>query len=431
MPQEVFEILINILETFLMVGFITLYLGRKYQGAKCVFGFCTAWVVCFSLLVIVNYATFFDTYQAYIALFLYFLYALLFLRGDWMQKLWAAVITQAIASMVSIMSIGTFILIGYDPMDLIMVYNSTRIILMLTVQLLIFICFLLALRFRYTKPMEKRLWFALSIIPWVSVASLSTLMELAILFPEYQKRVFLSMLCILVANVMTYYFFVVISKGHEARLKLQILEQQNENAKKEMESSRAFVEEMRRVRHDIKNQLLTIKRYLDENKTEEASAYVERLSGEYLPKRQDLIATESMAFDAVVNAKATLCYPQGIDLVVRVEPETVQDMDDVDIGVLFGNLLDNAIEAAKESKEKRIFLDIQPKAQYVSIIIRNSIDESVLDNNPALASSKPNPDLHGVGLKSVRALVKKYNGMIQFFEENNEFCCHVLLEKKE
>lgn len=431
MPQVVFELLINILETFMMVGFITLYLRPKYQGAKEAFGFWIALTVCFTEITIVNYITILETYGTYISLALYFVYALFFLCGDWAKKLWAAVITQATITMIAIVTnIGICTLIGYNTIDLISIYNSTRVIAVLIVQVLNMIAFLMLLRFRHIKLRQKRLWLALSIIPWVSIASLSTLLELSLEFPQYQRKILLSMLCIIIANVMTYYFFVVISKGHEAQLELQMLEQQNENVKREMESSRAFVAEMRQVRHDIKNQLLTIQQYLDENKVAEARSYVERLSGEYLPMRQSLVVTESVAFDAIVNAKAALCSPQGIDMVVRADSEAVQKIDDVDVGILFGNLLDNAIEAAKNSQEKRIYLEVGQKEEYISILIRNSIDASVLDKNPSLATTKKNSDLHGVGLKSVRRLVEEKNGMIQFFEENNEFCCHILLEKK-
>ena len=431
MPQVVFENIVNIIEAFTAIVFITLYLGRKYQGARSFFGFIIAFVVSFAEITIVNYVTIFETYEAYLSLIIYFLYALLFLCGDWTQKLWSAVVTQATVSMISLVTnIGICTFIDYNPIDVITIYNSTRIGIVLIAQSLHIAAFLLLLRFRYIKPLQKRLWIALSIIPWVSVASLSTLMELSLEFPEYQKRILLSMLCIIIANVMTYYFFVVISKGHEARLELQMLEQQNENVKREMESSRAFVAEMRQVRHDIKNQLLTIQRYLDENKVTEASEYVKRLSGEYLPMRQSLVVTENVAFDAIVNAKAALCQPQGIDFIVRVKPEIVQKIDSVDVGILFGNLLDNAIEAAKNSKGKRIYMEVDQKEAYISIIVRNSIDASVLEKNPSLMTTKKNPDIHGVGLKSVHRLVEEHDGMIQFFEENNEFCCHILLKKK-
>ena len=91
--------------------------------------------------------------------------------------------------------------------------------------------------------------------------------------------------------------------------------------------------------------------------------------------------------------------------------------------------MDNAIEAAEKSAKKRVCLDVRNKGEYLSVCITNSIDESVLDKNRELKTTKENKKLHGLGLKSVKAVVDKYNGMIQFFEENGEFCCHLLLLK--
>ena len=105
----------------------------------------------------------------------------------------------------------------------------------------------------------------------------------------------------------------------------------------------------------------------------------------------------------------------------------LKDFDAIDTGILFGNLLDNAIEAAQETDSRRITVDVNQKGHYLSVLVTNSIKTSVLKTNAELQTSKTDKLLHGIGVKSVKALVEKYDGMIDFFEKNGEFCCHIML----
>ena len=430
MPEWLFELLINMEECLVVVGFLTLYLGPKYRGWKAGAAFFAGWLASLTEICIVNYLIFFDSLETYVSLFLFFVYALLFLQGNWAQKLWGAVLTQATVTTINLLGIiGFCTATGYDPVRLVSVYNPTRVMVVLLVQVMHIPAYLLLLKFRRIAPMQKRLWVALSVIPWVSVASLSTLVELSIEFPQYQKRILMSMLCILVANVMTYYFLIVISRGHEDHLKVELLEQESENRQKEMESASAFLEEMRRVRHDMKNQLLIIKGHLADNQPEEAVTYIDRLIGEFLPGEFVAVNTGTPAFDALINAKAALARQKGINLVIRANPSAAESMADIDRMALLGNLLDNALEAAEKSEEKSITLSVDEKERYASVLIKNSIDQSVLQENPELVTTKGDSSRHGIGLKSAHMMAEKQEGMLQFYEEDGAFCAHVLLPK--
>ena len=116
---------------------------------------------------------------------------------------------------------------------------------------------------------------------------------------------------------------------------------------------------------------------------------------------------------------------------VNIKQDTNISIPPVEIAVLFGNLLDNAIDAAKDTSEKRIALNIQKNAIYLIILVSNSIKSSVLKSNKNLETSKPDKELHGIGIKSIKNIVKKHNGMIQFYEEENEFCCHIMIDTTE
>ena len=220
-----------------------------------------------------------------------------------------------------------------------------------------------------------------------------------------------------------------INKDAQARLRIKILEQQNSNAFKSIKDAEIYVNEMRSVKHNIENQLITIYNYIDKNKNDEAKVYINTLTKEYLPGINCLIQSGNDAFDAIVGMKKTMCENDGIDFTININSKALRLLNIVDTGVLFGNLIDNAIEAAEKSKDKKIVLEISEKGEYLSILLSNSIDESVLESNANLETTKTDKEHHGIGVKNIKGVVVKYDGMIQYYEENSMFLCHILLEQ--
>ena len=231
----------------------------------------------------------------------------------------------------------------------------------------------------------------------------------------------------MIADIVTYYFFTVMSKHYDAKLKIEMLEQQNENALKSMESSEAFVKEMRGVKHDIKNHLLMIQNYIEENQSDTAKEYISKLTEDYLPNIQKYVDTGNSAFDALVNSKMAICHQKNIHIDIKPQKNCMTKIDEADIVVLFGNLLDNAIEAAEKTVDKHIIIEFGIKAAYLSIVVSNTVIASVLRTNPNLETTKNDKYIHGIGLRSVHNIVEKYDGLIDFFEEDNYFGCHVML----
>ncbi|MBQ8301071.1 MAG: ATP-binding protein, partial [Clostridia bacterium] len=112
---------------------------------------------------------------------------------------------------------------------------------------------------------------------------------------------------------------------------------------------------------------------------------------------------------------------------INIEKNAVDILDAGDIVILFGNILDNAIEAAERTEKKIIILNIQKQGEYVSIYMENSFDGKF---DSALVTNKSNKQEHGFGLKNVRKIVDKYNGMIKCFSDADMFCCDILLKSQ-
>jgi len=167
---------------------------------------------------------------------------------------------------------------------------------------------------------------------------------------------------------------------------------------------------------------------LTENRQCDAQVYIDKIIDGQLAEKEKLVFTENEVLNAVVGTRLAICAKKEIQAEAKIT-HSLKNMSDEDISVLLGNLLDNAIEASENLTSKNLKLEIQPQGEYVSIFMTNSICSSVLANNPELSTTKHEKFLHGFGIKNIKNIVEKYNGMIDYFEEDNTFCCDILIEK--
>lgn len=180
----------------------------------------------------------------------------------------------------------------------------------------------------------------------------------------------------------------------------------------------------RLLKHDMKNHSLVILSYLEEGNVEAAKDYTSKLL-DNLNKMYTYINIGNSLMNYIINHKLSKAKEQGITIKAEIENLAFDYMDSVDFSALLNNLLDNAIEAAIQSREKKMEVIISNRKGFDSIIVKNSIDNFVLEKNPDLKSTK-SEEGHGFGLIQIRTITEKYQGMIDIFEENNLFIVQVV-----
>ena len=126
------------------------------------------------------------------------------------------------------------------------------------------------------------------------------------------------------------------------------------------------------------------------------------------------------------NSKLSICNEKGIE----VSSCIIGDFSNIDgfmISIILFNLLDNAIEASQKIIKRKIKVELKIKGEYFSCIIKNRIEQSVLQVNHDLKTDKADKKLHGFGIKHVEELVEKSDGLIEYFESAQYFCVHIML----
>ena len=168
---------------------------------------------------------------------------------------------------------------------------------------------------------------------------------------------------------------------------------------------------------------------IEENKSDEAAKYI-RENISIIKSVEPKLFTQNEIVNAVVNSKLSFASAMGIE-VSCFSTNDFSGVSNIDWCNLLSNMLDNAVEAClgiSEDIDRHIELTISKSDNTYTIIISNTIENSVLAYNPNLRSTKHNSENHGMGTKIIKDIVSKHNGTCLFYENNNEFNCKAILQ---
>jgi sensor histidine kinase regulating citrate/malate metabolism len=223
---------------------------------------------------------------------------------------------------------------------------------------------------------------------------------------------------------------IYIGKQNVDERNYSLMQKQVEIQKESIQALEQKYDETAKVRHDIKNYITVALTMTEQNKYAELQHFLEQLSNEKINSITTYINTKRSVMGAVLNSKLSKANKNNICMQCYILSE-FESISDMDIGILLANLLDNAIEACeKNQKTSEITVKTWTEAGYYFLEICNTVESEVLVNNPQLESNKDDIELHGVGLRSVRDIVNKYDGMMSFNQKGNIFHVYVSLEKK-
>ena len=212
--------------------------------------------------------------------------------------------------------------------------------------------------------------------------------------------------------------------------------------KEEMEQQKykelsAAVEKNRELVHDVKNHYLVIREYVRDGDYESLAGYIDGLHKDFV-RTDSWVYTGNFVLDLILGQKRLTAQGQGFSFELQASPLSGLPFSDREICSLFGNLLDNAIEACERARQRKeekaaaksapgsegipeIMVKIEQQNQMLFIEISNSTDEIPEQKERGFQSSKKDPSLHGYGLKSVERIVEDHDGVIRYDADGRSF----------
>lgn len=205
----------------------------------------------------------------------------------------------------------------------------------------------------------------------------------------------------------------------------QILEKETEYYYKQCEIVQNMWDGLRTFKHDITNQYICEKLMLEKGDYTSLRQQYENMIGT-LKYDEIYSKTGNIEIDAIINYKASVMVECGTKVNCDITIPKDLEFDNSDMIVIIGNLLDNALEAVKEVENKKVNIKIKYAKSNLIITISNTyVGKRKLLAEGEYITTKKDESSHGIGLKSVKNVLKKYNGKIFITEDKEIFIVKV------
>lgn len=277
-------------------------------------------------------------------------------------------------------------------------------------------------------------YFCLFSSPIASVFVMFTFINIgenATLPPSLDWMITLSAVFLLTANLLMFGINQYHQKKYMEFTEMQLLLQQESDSARYYEMLHLQNENQRILIHDMKKHLQSIALLNEDNQNEKIRAYIDQLM-----QSSDLLEFSKICDHKILNnilcRYKKVCNDLHIAFHADIRSNTTAFLSDSDVTSLFCNLLDNAVEASQRIKDSYIEISAAQREHTPFIIITmiNSCACNPFSPNGELISSKPDPQAHGFGIKSIEKIVHNYNGNMQMYYDGETFTFHTIIMLK-
>ena len=430
----IFELAVNIFQGALFVVFCNNFLGAKYGKKIDMISKLTAIAVMFAVISIQNYYVISFAYSEMILFCAVMIpYTLIFLKGKIYLRIAMPLFAYGICMCVSMgMSFFSSVIFNMQHSEMFgeqsLLYRIVMVVVINLVDVFVFYMIYRIFKGKISLKSSTDIVFFV-ILPVITIAVLFLTFSMATDESTSELyRLFLGLISVAMftITVLVLNAMVKVTKNNELKMQNMIMKKEQELYLNEIRNGSEYIREIAKIKHDMKNKVFCIGEMLSTDNIDEAKELCKAMSLE-LKNSAEAFNTDNIHLNSILNVSLRKAKSNGIDMVVTAQT-ILKNLDGLDLITVIGNLCDNAIEALQKQEKKQLRLLLAQRSGYYMIVVKNYINESVIVKNPRLSSNKNNPVLHGHGIENVRDVLKKYNGELRLYEEDEFFVVEALFE---
>ena len=194
------------------------------------------------------------------------------------------------------------------------------------------------------------------------------------------------------------------------------------------QQSQESIDMINRKYHDLKHQIAVLRAEIGTRQKLDSLDQIERDIRAYESQNR----TGNQVLDAILTGKSSYCLEHGIIFTCVADGSALDFLGVVEVSALFGNALDNAIEAVSKltaPEQRLIHLSVTRQKGFLRIKVENRCVDDLVVGEELPKTTKEDKGLHGYGLKSIRATVEQYGGSVTLRAENGWFTLGVLIPR--
>lgn len=209
----------------------------------------------------------------------------------------------------------------------------------------------------------------------------------------------------IVINLIIYSVYYQVIRLDNIQMEKRLLQEEYQHKLIYYNELEEHQQEIRKIRHDMKNRLFSILSAVSgqDRVEEQIHAIMEEINCS-----EQRLYCENPQINMLLNVKMQLAEEKGIRTALDIKVPPSLQMNPGDLGILAGNLLDNALEAAEKCPEDDRY--VRFCAYYYNQCLVFSCENSIAQPAVTSGTSKEDPFNHGIGLKSIDDIIKKYSG---------------------
>lgn len=352
------------------------------------------------------------------------LVSVLYYRISWIKRVFVSLSIWVIFGAAEILTLNIITLFFKITANDVINNSSYLVLGIVTSKVLGFaVCYAIRVKIRSKEFELKKVYWLLFLFLFLSSA-LATFLIYWLLYElkttDYNFIVMLSTIGLYAGTFLALYLYERSSQQNQIIREQEQFEQQMESQLKHMDEIVLKQNELRRVKHDMANQLIAIKSYLDNADISGGQQYVAGLTDQ-LQYISPSINTGNNALDAILSTKKSLAESKGIVFNIEIRISERLPLDAKDLCIIFGNALDNAIEACDrlpENAEKRIDLLLVQDAHSLFCTLSNT---APANSERRFTTSKTDTINHGFGLQNIRDALANYGAEPSIEQEGERF----------
>lgn len=215
----------------------------------------------------------------------------------------------------------------------------------------------------------------------------------------------------IIASIYIFIYYQILIKSNDKMNELQAEIRASEIDKNYLEILQHQNDELHMLSHDTKNHFITL---LNLDTKEDVDKYISEVIGD--KQQYNIIQrTNNKLLDLLLSKYNVLCKKTNVYLNIEVRTANLTYIPDADLSILINNLMDNALESAKNSSEKIIDFSLRSVNNFDVLNISNSCDHEPPHRGQNLLTTKDSKELHGFGTKIIKKYAKKVNAKYEWF----------------
>lgn len=273
---------------------------------------------------------------------------------------------------------------------------------------------------------DKRQTYILLVIPATSV------FVLCVLLYGKSEGMEALLICVstLIINLSVFYLYHMMAENYRNVRENDIYRQQTYAYQNQLDVIMESQSRIKALKHDMKNHILALQMLLQKKDWEEADRYLSSMQ-DFMANPSEYITTGNDTVDSLLNYKLQRANDVLNTVEARINIPEKLILHSFDLNVVLGNLIDNAVEAASQTEEKKLRIAIKLDKGVLFINVHNSCQGIAEGKAQYLKTTKEDAPNHGIGLRNVRRIIEKYHGDMDLICENGKFEADIMMYVKE